>query len=128
MLANGPFRLLLRLLRLTKIHKRGENVLRIDASLTDEQLEQFLRRQLGPFGSVKAIRLMPYVADDHRDRTDDGPFRLARHEAPGQHVDPLEDPHAANEEQQDTGYHHDDFHGLDSEELALTQRPVALTA
>ena len=66
MLANGPFRLLLRLLRLTKIHKRGENVLRIDASLTDDQLETFLRRQLAPFGSVKAIRLMPYVADDHR--------------------------------------------------------------
>ena len=41
-------------------------MLRIDASLTDEQLETFLRRQLAPFGSVKEIRLMPYVADDHR--------------------------------------------------------------
>ena len=67
MLRNGPYRLLLVVLRLTTIRRKGgENVLRIDASLTDEQLEKFLRRQLAPFGSVKEIRLMSYVADDHR--------------------------------------------------------------
>src|SRR6478735_4257397 len=52
-------------------------------------------------------------ADDHRERTDHGPFRLAGHEASGQHVDPLKDPDAAHEQEEDAGNHHEDSHGLD---------------